>query len=165
MKPELYEAVQLIRAVPTAGLAVGDRAIVIEYLEVILRDRLRASMEQIVAFCDRWHITEFALFGSVLREDFQPDTSDIDVLVSFAPDARRGLMEWMAMKEELEYLFQRNVDFVSKAAIQESYNWLRKNNILNSAQVIYDSQSQSRILDRHHRCPTTDSSNGSVLDV
>lgn len=124
-------------------------------LNAILRDRLQASMEQIMEFCDRWHITEFALFGSVLREDFQPETSDIDVLVSFAPDARKGLFEWLDMKEELEQLFKRNVDFVSKTAIEESHNWLRKRNILNSAQIIYDSQSRSRIFDRHRGCIAT----------
>lgn len=116
-------------------------------------------------FCDRWHITEFALFGSVLREDFQPETSDIDVLVSFAPDARKGLFEWLDMKEELEQLFQRNVDFVSKAAIEESHNWLRKRNILNSAQIIYDSQSRSRIFDRHRGCIATNPVSGSSPDI
>ena len=47
--------------------------------------------EQITTFCHRWHITELALFGSVLRDDFHPN-SDIDVLVTFAPDAKRGLL-------------------------------------------------------------------------
>ena len=49
--------------------------------DVILRDRLQTSMEQIVEFCDRWHITEIALFGSLLREDFHRETSDVDVLL------------------------------------------------------------------------------------
>lgn len=43
-------------------------------------------MEKIAEFCDRWQVTEFALFGSVLREDFRPD-SDIDVMVEFYPEA------------------------------------------------------------------------------
>jgi uncharacterized protein len=42
------------------------------------------SMDAIKAFCQKWQIAEFALFGSVLRDDFRPD-SDIDVLVSFLP--------------------------------------------------------------------------------
>jgi|GEM_PF-3306229 hypothetical protein len=57
----------------------------------ILRDRLHTSLEQITEFCDRWHINEFVLFGSVLRDDFQPETSDIDVLAAFAINARQGL--------------------------------------------------------------------------
>lgn len=112
---------------------------------VILRDRLQTWMEQIEGFCDRWHITEFSLFGSVLREDFHPETSDVDVLVSFAPDARKGLTEWLQMKEELEALFNRKVDFVSKTAVQESHNWLRKRNILNSALVLYEGRSIERM--------------------
>lgn len=93
-------------------------------------------MEQIKAFCDRWQITEFALFGSVLRDDFRPD-SDIDVLVTFAPEAKRGLSETLQMKDELQTIFGRNVDFIVKTAIERSENWLRRKNILESAQVIY----------------------------
>jgi hypothetical protein len=93
-------------------------------------------LEQIQQFCDRWQITEFALFGSVLRDDFRPD-SDIDVLVTFAPEAKRGLSETLQMKDELQIIFGRNVDFIVKAAIERSENWLRRKNILESAQVIY----------------------------
>ncbi|MBF2085659.1 nucleotidyltransferase family protein [Thermoleptolyngbya sp. C42_A2020_037] len=93
-------------------------------------------MEQIQQFCDRWQIVEFALFGSVLRDDFRPD-SDIDVLVTFAPEAKRGLSETLQMKDELQTIFNRKVDFIVKAAIERSENWLRRKNILESAQVIY----------------------------
>jgi uncharacterized protein len=93
-------------------------------------------IEQIKEFCDRWQIIEFALFGSVLRNDFRPD-SDIDVLVTFAPDAKRGLSETLQMRDELQALFDRKVDFIVKAAIERSENWLRRKNILESAQVIY----------------------------
>ena len=93
-------------------------------------------IERIAELCDRWQITEFALFGSVLRDDFRPD-SDIDVLVSFAPTAQRGLTETLQIRDELEALFGRPVDLLVKAAIERSDNWLRRQNILNSAQVIY----------------------------
>jgi hypothetical protein len=93
-------------------------------------------IEQIKEFCDRWQIIEFALFGSVLRNDFCPD-SDIDVLVTFAPNAKRGLSETLQMRDELQTLFDRKVDFIVKAAIERSENWLRRKNILESAQVIY----------------------------
>lgn len=92
--------------------------------------------ESIAPFCQRWHITEFALFGSVLRDDFRSD-SDIDVLVTFAPDTNRGLSETLQMKDELQTIFGRKVDFIVKAAIERSENWLRRKNILESAQVIY----------------------------
>lgn len=97
---------------------------------------IELPIEQIQIFCDRWQITEFALFGSVLRDDFRPD-SDIDVLVTFAPEAKRGLSETLQMKDELQTLFGRNVDLIVKAAIERSENWLRRKNILESAQVIY----------------------------
>jgi uncharacterized protein len=93
-------------------------------------------IEQIQAFCQRWHITEFALFGSVLRDDFRPD-SDIDVLVTFDPSFQRGLTETLQMRDELQALFGRQVDLIIKAAIERSENWLRRKNILESAQVIY----------------------------
>jgi predicted nucleotidyltransferase len=97
---------------------------------------IELPIEQIKEFCDRWQIIEFALFGSVLRNDFRPD-SDIDVLVTFAPNAKRGLSETLQMRDELQTLFDRKVDFIVKAAIERSENWLRRKNILESAQVIY----------------------------
>jgi len=98
--------------------------------------RLSLSQSKIEAFCQHWQVSEFALFGSVLREDFRPD-SDVDVLVEFQPTVPKGLSEWIAMQDELEALFRRKVDLVSKKAIQESHNWIRKRNILSTAQVIY----------------------------
>lgn len=101
---------------------------------------IELPIEQIQAFCDRWQIIEFALFGSVLRNDFRPD-SDIDVLVTFAPNAKRGLSEMLQMRDELQVMFDRNVDLVVRAAIERSENWLRRKNILASAQVIYAARS------------------------
>ena len=85
---------------------------------------------------ERWQIAEFSLFGSVLREDFRPD-SDIDILVTFAPDAKRGLTETLQMQDELKILFDREVDLIIKSAIDRSENWLRRKNILDSARTIY----------------------------
>lgn len=91
---------------------------------------------QIKEFCQRWQITEFALFGSVLREDFRPD-SDIDVLVTFAPEAHHTLFDLVHMENELKAIFQREVDLVSRRGVEQSRNYLRRNEILSSAQVIY----------------------------
>ena len=101
-----------------------------------LPQNLPQSIEQIESFCQRWHITEFALFGSVLRDDFRAD-SDIDVLVTFSPDFQRGFDDTIQIKQELEALFDRKVDLIIKAAIARSKNWLRRQNILESAEVIY----------------------------
>jgi uncharacterized protein len=97
---------------------------------------IQLSEEKLVDFCQRWKVSELALFGSVLRDDFRPD-SDIDVLITFAPDAKRGLMTLAKMKYELEDLLGREVDLVSKYAIETSHNWIRRNEILGTAQVIY----------------------------
>ena len=93
-------------------------------------------MDAIRAYCERWKITEFAVFGSVLRDDFRPD-SDIDVLVTFAPDARWSLFDIMDAKAELVALFGRDVDMVDRRAIERSRNYIRRKEILNTTRVIY----------------------------
>jgi uncharacterized protein len=105
--------------------------------------RLNTTPEQIADFCKKWKIDELALFGSVLRDDFRAggdDPSDIDILYTHMPQAKYGF-EIFDMKEELEILLTRKVDFVSKNAVQNSRNWLRRKTILESAQVIYAKRS------------------------
>jgi uncharacterized protein len=89
--------------------------------------------EKIAEFCKRWSITEFSVFGSVLRDDFRPD-SDIDVLVSIDPKAHIGLFELIDMKLELEKMFKRPVDLVEKEGLRNPY---RRQEILRTAQVVY----------------------------
>jgi uncharacterized protein len=101
---------------------------------------IELPMEDIVAFCDRWRVTEFALFGSVLRDDFRPD-SDIDVMVQFHPEAHPTLFDLSDMEDELKRLFQRDVDLVTRKGIETSRNYLRRKAILSSVQVIYGSRS------------------------
>jgi uncharacterized protein len=90
----------------------------------------------IAEFCQRWQIVELAFFGSVLREDFRPD-SDVDVLVTFADDARWSLFDHIAMEEELSRLLGRKVDLVSRRAIERSKNWVRRSAILSRVEPIY----------------------------
>jgi predicted nucleotidyltransferase len=94
--------------------------------------------EAIADFCRRWEVSELALFGSVLREDFSAD-SDIDVLVSFDPDARRSLFDLVEMQDELGRILGRKVDLVSKRGLESSRNHLRKRAILDSAETVYAS--------------------------
>ena len=105
-------------------------------LQSDLIERLGLSPKQIAAICQRWQIVELALFGSVLRSDFRPD-SDIDLLISYAPEARKGLLTKSRIKRELEYLCGREVDLVTKKSIEESRNPVRRDEILGSAQGIY----------------------------
>ena len=93
-------------------------------------------MDQIVEFCRRWTLSEFALFGSVLRDDFGPE-SDIDVLVSYPKDWPHGLFEWVQMQDELALVFDRKVDLVSRRGVEFSRNPYRRKGILDSARVIY----------------------------
>jgi uncharacterized protein len=98
--------------------------------------RFQIPLAETSDFCQRWGVAELSLFGSVLRDDFKPD-SDIDVLFRFLPGVRCGLLGLAQMREELETLFGREVDLVSKSPIERSQNWIRRNNILSAAQVIY----------------------------
>ena len=91
--------------------------------------------EKIADVCQRWKITEFAVFGSVLREDFGPD-SDIDVLVTFQDDAPWSMWDLLDMRKELKDLFGRNVDIVEKDALRNPF---RKQEILRKHKVVYAS--------------------------
>jgi hypothetical protein len=94
------------------------------------------SADKIKDFCQKWRITEFSLFGSVLREDFRPD-SDLDVLVTFAPHVPWTILDLVTMETELAELVGRDVDLVEKRVIEKSKNPIRQAEILNSAQVFY----------------------------
>ena len=98
--------------------------------------RLHVTNEQIAAFCRKWQITRFELFGSALRDDFD-DESDVDVLVVFADGRPVGLTDLLDMEEELQLLFGRKVDLIKRHLVEESRNWIRRRNILESARLIY----------------------------
>ena len=93
---------------------------------------------EIAKFCRRWKVEELALFGSALRDDFGP-ASDVDILVTpaYAGGAEWGLFERVEMQRELQTLIGRNVDLVTKRAVERSQNWLRREDILSTAQVVY----------------------------
>lgn len=97
---------------------------------------IEVPMDEIQTLCKRWHIIELALFGSVLRDDFSPD-SDVDVLITFAPNARKGLLTLARIQHELEDVFGRDVDMLTRKSIERSQNSIRRRTILESAQVIY----------------------------
>lgn len=97
---------------------------------------IQLPLEKIVALCHKWQVTELALFGSVLRDDFRPD-SDIDVMVQFHPDAHPTFSTLDQMEAELQAIFQRDVDLITRQGIESSRNYLRRHEILSSAQVIY----------------------------
>lgn len=97
---------------------------------------LEIYKDKLSNFCRRWKITELALFGSVTRDDFRPD-SDIDVLVTFPPDVRWTLWDHVDMQDELKSILGRKVDLVTRRAVERSHNSIRRKAILDSAEVIY----------------------------
>ncbi len=101
-----------------------------------MKAKIPLDHEKIAEFCRRWKITEFALFGSVLREDFRPD-SDVDVLVTFSADSHWTLFDMVHMQDELQGIFGRKVDLVSRRGIEASPNYIRRKAILSSAEVIH----------------------------
>ena len=99
--------------------------------------RIPIDMNKVRAFCEKWQIEELALFGSVLRDDFGP-TSDVDVLVRFAPDSPYSvLLDHCQMEDELERIFGRSIDLISKRGVEQSKNERRRVDILTTAEVIY----------------------------
>ncbi len=98
--------------------------------------RIPIDHEKITEFCRRWKITEFALFGSVLRDDFRPE-SDVDVLVTFAPETRYSLFDLVHMQDELKEIFGREVDLVERKAVERSENYIRRKHILRSIEPVY----------------------------
>lgn len=104
----------------------------------MMRDLILKKLPEAVlsSFCQRWKIQELALFGSVLREDFRSD-SDVDVLVTFNPDADWSLLDHVRIQQDLEALLGREVDLVSRRGIERSANWIRRQAILDTAETIY----------------------------
>ena len=101
-----------------------------------MKSRIDIPMEEVADFCRRWQVIELSFFGSVLREDFRPD-SDVDVLAQFDAEARHTLFDMVRMQEELQRILGRQVDLVSRRGIEASRNYLRRNAILESAEVVY----------------------------
>ncbi|HOO63273.1 MAG TPA: nucleotidyltransferase domain-containing protein [Synergistaceae bacterium] len=98
--------------------------------------RIEIPREALDTFCRSWKITELALFGSVLREDFE-ERSDIDILVTFALDATPSLFDMVTMEDELKHIFGRSVDLVSRRGLENSRNSIRRQAILESVEVVY----------------------------
>ena len=95
--------------------------------------QLDMDRDQIAAFCEKWRITEFAIFGSMLGDDFGPN-SDVDVLVTFEEGAPRSLWELFTMQDELRETFGRDVDLVEKKALKNPF---RRHHILSNYEVIH----------------------------
>jgi uncharacterized protein len=107
-------------------------------LSLKLMDNMNINipMEKVKNFCRRWKIKELSLFGSVLREDFRPD-SDVDFLVTFEEENRWSLFDMIEMQDELKEILGREVDLVERRAVERSENYIRRHHILQSLEPLY----------------------------
>jgi hypothetical protein len=94
--------------------------------------QIDVDAEKLAAFCRRAGILRLSFFGSVLREDFGPE-SDIDVLVEFAPDSGIGLFEFVDLQRELAELLGRDVDLHTPASLSHFF----RESVVGSAEVAY----------------------------
>jgi hypothetical protein len=94
--------------------------------------KVAIDRQKIAAFCHRHHIRKLALFGSVLRDDFRPD-SDVDVLVEFEPGHTPGLA-FFVMQRELSEILGHKVDLNTPADLSRYF----RDEILAEAEVLYD---------------------------
>ena len=95
--------------------------------------RLNCPLEEIAKLCEKFGVTELSVFGSVVRDDFRDDGSDIDFLYVFNPNIKIGYNELFDIEEAFSKLVGRKIDFVSK-------KWMGKRfeqHVLPIAQVIY----------------------------
>jgi predicted nucleotidyltransferase len=99
-------------------------------------NKINVQDEKISEICKRYKINELAIFGSALRDDYN-ENSDIDLLYVFGENTTHSLFDIVRIKEELEKLFGKPVDFVSRKAIEQSRNIYRKKAILENVKVIY----------------------------
>jgi hypothetical protein len=98
-----------------------------------MKMQVEIDKKQIEAFCRKWHIREFSVFGSILQESFRAE-SDVDVLIDFAGDAKISLDDWLDMIDELKKLFGRDIDLVDKQGLRNPF---RRHAILTGREVLY----------------------------
>jgi predicted nucleotidyltransferase len=102
-----------------------------------VKPAIRLPEDAIRDLCRRHGVEKLAVFGSVLRQDFRED-SDLDFLVQFHPEAEKPWMGHFAeLEEALEKLLGRSVDLVDWKGVEQSQNWIRRQEIFNSAQLLY----------------------------
>ena len=92
--------------------------------------------EALSALCTRWQIDKLAIFGSAVGNEFTGE-SDLDFLVDFQEHAEISLFDHLKIIEELEALVGREVDLLTRRSVENSYNWIRRDSILNTARTVY----------------------------
>jgi uncharacterized protein len=98
--------------------------------------QVQIDRSKIENFCKKWKITELSFFGSAVRNDFRPD-SDVDVLISYAPDEKWDLFDHVSMEEELAEIISRKVDLLTRRSVERSENHFRRQSILSGTESYY----------------------------
>lgn len=98
----------------------------------MLSQNITIPYDEIAAFCERHHIRKLSLFGSVLRDDFRPD-SDVDVLVEFEAGQTPG-WKIVSMEQELSAILQRRVDFRTAEELSRHF----RQTVQNTALTVYE---------------------------
>ena len=93
---------------------------------------IKISKDRIAEFCRVNHIRKLSLYGSILREDFKPE-SDIDMLVEFEPDFRIGLISLAGLELELSEMLERKVDLRTPAELSRYF----RDEVIKTAEVQY----------------------------
>ena len=101
-----------------------------------MNSQISVRKDALAQFCREHGIKRLAVFGSALREDFGPE-SDIDLLVEFEQDRIPGLLGIAGLELQLSRLFGREVDLVTRPAVEQSRNYIRRRAILDSAEEVY----------------------------
>ena len=101
----------------------------------MIKQGIDLDTEAVQAFCRKWKITELCVFGSILRDDFRPE-SDVDFLADFDDDAEWDLFDHMDMEDELAGIVGRPVDLLTKYSVETSQNRFYKKEILSTAEPV-----------------------------
>jgi predicted nucleotidyltransferase len=105
-------------------------------METLSLGTVTVDRNALAEVCRKWGIKSVALFGSVLRDDFTPE-SDIDLLLEYFPDSRISLFDYGYMNEDFQRVFGREVDLVQAEGLRTSRNYIRREDIFSSAKQFY----------------------------
>ena len=100
----------------------------------MLQAKIPINQDELVSFCRKYGVARLLVFGSALRPDFDPNRSDVDVLVEFLPSAHKGLFKLSEMQETLGHMFGREVDLTTPGSLSKYI----RDEVLSTAEVLYD---------------------------
>jgi predicted nucleotidyltransferase len=104
--------------------------------------RIAIDQNELTDFCRKHGVKRLSVFGSVLREDFDPQASDVDLLVEFAPGASKNVFKLLQMQSALSEMFGREVDLVTPNSLSKYF----RDNVLAAAKVLFDVEQLKAVI-------------------